>query len=78
MVTVTCDSCGVESLPNVEKHKNKRPWIQGYHFIVGSPRTSNSIRLLERWDESRIAEFGAVHFCSAGCKDKYLMRQKAA
>jgi len=79
MVTITCDTCGAESRPNVEHPKNKSPWIQGYDLRSESPRmVQHSVRLLDRWDDRRIAEFGAVHFCSEECKNKYLRRQKAA
>jgi hypothetical protein len=79
MVTIVCDTCRAEARPNIEKRNSHAPWIQGYDLRVESPTlVQHSVRLLDRWDDRRIAEFGAVHFCSLECKDKYLAKNKAA
>lgn len=79
MTTITCDTCRAEARPNSEKRTTKAPWIQGSDLMVESPRlVQHSVRLLDRWDDRRIAEFGAVHFCSLECKDKCLSKNKAA
>ena len=79
MVTITCDTCGAESRPNVENTNSKTPWIQGYDLMTESPRMmQHSVRLLDRWDDRRVAEFGAIHFCSLECKSKYLAKNKVA
>jgi hypothetical protein len=79
MITITCDTCGAESRPNTEKRSSKTPWIQGYDLITETPRMmQHSVRMLDRWDDRRVAEYGAVHFCCAACKDKYLAKNKVA
>jgi hypothetical protein len=37
-----------------------------------------SIRFLDRWDDRRVLELGAIHLCSQACREKYLKRSKAA
>ena len=79
MVSIICDTCGAKAHPNTEKTSHKTPWIQGYDLITESPRMmQHAIRLLDRWDYLRVAEFGAIHFCSVECKDKYLSKNKVA
>ena len=79
MVTIVCDTCGAEARPNTAKPKGKSNWIQGYDLVSESPRMmQHSVRLLDRWDDRRIAEFGAVHFCGEDCKKKYLTRNRVA
>jgi hypothetical protein len=79
MVSIVCDTCGAEARPNTEKSTGKSSWIQGYDLITSTPRMmQHAIRFLDRWDDRRIAEYGAVHFCGAACKDKYLAKNKVA
>jgi len=74
MVTIACDICG----------KTKKPtddWILGYDLEFESPRTRSlrrALTFLERWDDRRIVELGAVHFCCEKCRDEYVARSKAA
>jgi hypothetical protein len=75
MVEITCDSCG--------KKKPEEPrddgWVLGYDLEVQTPNALNhSIRFLDRWDDRRILELGAVHFCSVKCRDAFLKRSRAA
>lgn len=74
MVTIECDVC-----------KGKRPqgsdeeWIQGYDLEVeSSSGISRSVRFLDRWDDRRILELGAIHLCSEECRDKYLKKSRQA
>ena len=72
MVTITCDTCGAKRLPNTESVAH-RDWIQGFDLLTDTPRVKQrAIRLLDLWDMRKIAEMGAIHFCSVECKDRYL------
>ncbi len=78
MVTLICDTCGEERELNSET-TIQPDWIQGYDLLTKSERLmQRAIRLLDGWDQRRIAELGAVHFCSIECKDKYLSRNAVA
>jgi hypothetical protein len=37
-----------------------------------------SLRFLDRWDDSRVLELGAIHLCSEKCKDDYIRKARAA
>ncbi|HWC18688.1 MAG TPA: hypothetical protein VG498_16880 [Terriglobales bacterium] len=77
MIRITCDTCGAVKAPQ-GRDKN-REWILGYDIELESPRSlQHSIRFLDRWDNRRINELGAIHFCSLECKDKYMRRSAAA
>ena len=72
MVTIECDAC-----------RKKRPqeaaeeWILGYDLEVESRSgVSRSVRFLDRWDDRRILELGAIHLCSEECREKYLNRSR--
>ena len=76
MVTITCDNCGAtrpEKLPiGVE-------WILGYDIELETPHAvQRSLRFLDRWDDRRVIEFGAIHICSEECKVEYRTKQAAA
>lgn len=74
MVTVTCDVCGAKASPNTER-KATSDWIQGWDLYTESRNSvQHSIRFLDRWDGRRVAEFGAIHFCSMACKDQYMKK----
>lgn len=72
MVKITCDNCGVE--------RPERPateWILGYDIEMESPNAvQRSLRFLDRWDDRRVIEFGAIHICCEQCKAEY--RSQAA
>jgi hypothetical protein len=59
MIRVICDTCGVVRNPRQQE------WILGYDLRVDTPQTvSRSISFFDRWDDSRILQRGAIHFCS--------------
>ena len=79
MVEISCDSCG-KVRPVLETARNGGGgWVLGYDLEVQSPNAlQRSMRFLDHWDNRRVMELGAVHFCSAACKDKYINAAKAA
>ena len=79
MIEISCDSCG-KVKPVVESAGNGSiEWILGYDLEIQSPNAlQRSMRFLEHWDNRRVMELGAIHFCSTGCKDKYINAAKAA
>lgn len=77
MVTIKCDSCGAIK-PN-DLTRPGREWILGYDLEIESPyRLQRSVRFLDRWDDRRVLELGAIHFCSEDCKEEYIARSRAA
>jgi len=78
MIEISCDSCG-KVKPVTESLTNGNEWVLGYDLEVQSPNAlQRSMRFLERWDNRRVLELGAIHFCSVACKDKYINAAKAA
>jgi hypothetical protein len=78
MIEISCDSCG-NVKPLVESANRDGEWVLGYDLEVQSPNAlQRSMRFLERWDNRRVMELGAIHFCSVACKDKYINAAKAA
>jgi hypothetical protein len=78
MVEISCDSCG-KVKPVVQPGNGTGEWVLGYDFEVESPNAlQRSMRFLDHWDNRRILELGAIHFCSAACKEKYISAAKAA
>ena len=75
MVSITCDGCG-----DVKPESKTGPeWILGYDLQVEAPNAvQRSIRFLDRWDDRRVLELGAIHFCSYECRDKYVAKTRAA
>jgi hypothetical protein len=77
MVTITCDSCGKQK--KNESVGNGENWVLGYDLEVETPNSLNhSVRFLDRWDDRRVLELGAIHFCSIKCRDKFLNRARVA
>jgi hypothetical protein len=67
MIRIICDTCGVV------KNPRQQEWILGYDLRVDTPQTvSRSISFFDRWDDSRILQRGAIHFCSLECKQAYI------
>ncbi|HWC20036.1 MAG TPA: hypothetical protein VG498_23685 [Terriglobales bacterium] len=67
MVEVICDNCGAVKKPH-------REWILGYKQEKRSLRAGsvrNIIRFFDRWYGRRATETGAIHLCSAKCKEEY-------
>jgi len=66
MIRITCDTCGIVRRPR------QQGWILGYDLRFDTPQTvSRSISFFDRWDNSRILQRGAIHFCSLKCKEAY-------
>lgn len=67
MIRITCDVCGAI------KRGRQSEWIIGYDLQYDTPRAvGRSISFFPRWDDSRVLEHGAVHFCSPECKEQYV------
>src|SRR5690348_12579378 len=67
MIKVTCDTCAMVRSPGQED------WILGYDLMLDTPQTvSRSISFFDNWDDSRILQRGAIHFCSPVCKQAYV------
>jgi hypothetical protein len=79
MIEISCDSCG-RVKPVVESATNgHNEWVLGYDLEMQSANAlQRSMRFLDHWDNRRVMELGAIHFCSVGCKDKYINAAKAA
>lgn len=76
MVTIKCDTCGAAK-PATGKPSHQ--WVLGYDVEVESPwRLQRSVRFLDKWDDRRVLELGAIHFCCEDCKEQYLARTRAA
>ncbi len=73
MIEITCDACGKKwTDPRTE-------WILGYDLQVETPSAlQRSIRFLDRWDNRRALELGAIHLCSESCRETYLEHSRAA
>jgi hypothetical protein len=77
MVTIKCDSCGaIKPASGVKPYGD---WILGYDLEIESPwRLQRSVRFLDKWDDRRVLELGAIHFCSEACKEEYIALSRAA
>lgn len=77
MVKITCDTCRAVKPGDAKLHREE--WILGYDIESKSARSlQRAIRFLDRWDDRRIMELGAIHFCSTQCKEDYMRRSAAA
>jgi hypothetical protein len=77
MVTIKCDTCG--AIKPDDLAKPGREWILGYDLEIESPyRLQRSVRFLDKWDDRRVLELGAIHFCGEDCKEDYIARSRAA
>jgi len=79
MVEISCDTCGKVKpvLPSAGNGHNE--WVLGYDVEMQSSNAlQRSMRFLDRWDDRRVLELGSIHFCSEGCKEKYISAAKAA
>ena len=78
MVEITCDMCGKQKAAG-PSGPAKHSWILGYDIEAESRSgLSHSVRFLDRWDDRRILELGAIHLCSEKCRDNYLSRSRGA
>jgi hypothetical protein len=79
MVEIKCDNCDAVRHPNDETRNPTEEWILGWDLISESPNAvQRSIRFLDRWDQRRITEFGAIHFCSTECREEYIAANRTA
>jgi len=77
MVKITCDIC--RAVKPMNERLRESGWILGYDIESKSERSlQRAIRFLDRWDDRRIMELGAIHFCSVECKEEYLQNSAAA
>jgi len=78
MVKITCDICGAVR-PERDSRIANDDWILGYDLQVENPNAlQRSLRFLERWDDARVLELGAIHLCSMECKQKYIRKARSA
>ena len=80
MVEISCDSGGkVKPVAEPARNNGASEWVLGYDLEVRSPNAlQRSMRFLDHWDDRRVLELGAIHFCSDGCKEKYISNARAA
>ena len=79
MVEIKCDNCDAVKHPNDETRNSDPEWILGWDLISESTNAvQRSIRFLDRWDNRRVAEFGAIHFCCPECREEYITANRAA
>lgn len=79
MVEIKCDNCDAVKRPNDEGRNTGPEWIIGWDLVSESPNAvQRSIRFLDHWDQRRVAEFGAIHFCSIECREQYIADNRAA
>jgi len=76
MVRICCDVC---KKPKPSSRRGaKDEWILGYDLEAQTKMgLQRSIRFLDRWDDRRVLELGAIHLCSQTCKDKYLQASRS-
>ena len=75
MITVTCDNC---SATRPERLPVGTEWVLGYDIETETKNAvQRSMRFLDRWDDRRVLEFGAIHLCSEECKAEYRAKQAA-
>jgi hypothetical protein len=78
MVEITCDVCD-KKRPDPGKRLGNDSWILGYDIEMEKANSlQRSLRFLDRWDDSRLLELGAIHLCSEKCKDDYIRKARAA
>ncbi len=72
MVQIICDTCG-DTMP--DPMPSGFEWIMGYDLQIESVNAlQRSVRFLEHWDNRRILEVGAIHFCSLECRNNYVLK----
>ena len=78
MVRIFCDICRKEKILATEQILSES-WVLGYNLQLENLNGSRHyLRFLERWDDARVLEPGAVHLCSPRCKDDYVVKCHAA
>jgi hypothetical protein len=65
--------------PSADTRIGNDAWILGYDIEVENANAlQRSLRFLNRWDDGRVLELGAIHLCSEKCKDQYIQEARAA
>jgi hypothetical protein len=78
VVKISCDVCG-KVRPPAAKRLGDDAWILGYDIEVENANAlQRSLRFLNRWEDGRVLELGAIHLCSEKCKDQYVQDARAA
>ena len=78
MVKISCDVCG-KVRPSGDTRIGNDAWVLGYDIEVENANAlQRSLRFLNRWDDGRVLELGAIHLCSEKCKDQYIQEARAA
>jgi hypothetical protein len=72
MVTISCDVCGKQ------RTTGAGDWILGFDVPASSAPMGRSIKFLERWEERRVLDPGAIHFCCDECGKTYVQNAQAA
>ena len=68
MIQFACDSCG-------RKKGSNEVWLVGLAAeTVGLSAARREVTILSVWDSEQAVDHLAVHFCSEGCKDKYVAK----
>ena len=73
MVTITCDTCGKQRTNDAAGD-----WLLGFYVPAASAPMRRSIKFLELWQDRRVLDPGAVHFCCEDCKATYVDNAQAA
>ena len=77
MVSITCDVCGREKPSKTTVGASE--WILGYDLEVETTRSlRRQLTFLDRWDDRRVLELGAIHLCSEACREAYIEKSRAA
>jgi hypothetical protein len=78
VVKISCDVCG-KVRPLADTRIGNDAWVLGYDIEVENANAlQRSLRFLNRWDDGRVMELGAIHLCSEKCKDQYIQEARAA
>jgi hypothetical protein len=68
VIQYICESCAMVKAPD-------DPWILGLAAeALGVSGARREVTILPGWDLDRSVHPLAVHFCSLGCKDRYIAR----
>jgi hypothetical protein len=78
VVRITCDICSKER-PLSGERTAAEAWVLGYDLeLENLSGMQHYLRFLDRWDDTRILDPGAIHLCSRACKDDYMVKVQAA
>jgi hypothetical protein len=75
MIKITCDNCSAV----MHRNTGSPEWVLGYDIETESSHgVSRSVRFLDRWDDARALQLGAIHLCSLKCRDAYVKKARVA